>query len=297
MNRLLLIVTGVVVVVLGFVAFDAMYTVHQTQQALVLQFGRPVQVERDPGLHVKLPVVQDVEFFDKRVLDLDPPAQEVILADQKRINVDAFVRYKIVDPLEFKRKALTQTNFIQVFGGQLNAAVRAEVGRTLLADMLSERRDDIMRRITARLKQQAPDFGIELVDLRIVRTDLPETTSQSVYNRMRSQRVAQAAQLRAEGAEIKARIQAEADRERTVIIAEAQRQAQILRGEGEGTRTTVLNEAFGQDPEFFAFYRSMEAYGDALGDGTTMILSPDSEFFRYFRSQEGTGTREEGRQQ
>lgn len=287
MNRILLIITGVLVVLGGIVAFDALYTVHQTQQALVLQFGRPVKVEREPGLKYKLPLLQDVEFFDKRVLDLDPPAQEVILADQKRINVDAFVRYRIVDPLEFKRKALTQANFIQVFGGQLNASVRAEVGRTLLGDMLSERRDDIMARITDRLKGQAPDFGIEVVDVRIGRTDLPQTTSQSVYNRMRSQRVAQAAQLRSEGAEIKARIQAQADRERTVIIAEAQRQSQIQRGEGEGQQTKILSDAFGQDPKFFAFYRSMEAYGAALGDGTTMVLSPDSEFFRYFRDQDG----------
>jgi modulator of FtsH protease HflC len=165
--------------------------------------------------------------------------------------------------------------------------VRAEVGRILLGDMLSERRDDVMTRITERLKKQAPDFGIEVVDVRIGRTDLPQTTSQSVYNRMRSQRVAQAAQLRSEGAEVKARIQAQADRERTVILAEAQRLAQIQRGEGEGQQTTILNNAYGQDPKFFSFYRSMEAYGVALGEGTTMVLSPDSEFFRYFRDQEG----------
>jgi modulator of FtsH protease HflC len=287
MNLLLLIITGVVVVIGGIVAFDALYTVHQTRQALVLQFGRPVKVEREPGLKFKLPLVQDVEFFDRRILDLDPPAQEVILADQKRVNIDAFMRYRIVDPLEFKRKALTQANFLQVFGGQLNASVRAEVGRILLGDMLSERRDDVMSRITNRLKGQAPDFGIEVVDVRIGRTDLPQTTSQSVYNRMRSQRVAQAAQLRSEGAEIKARIQALADRERTVILAEAQRQAQIQRGEGEGLQTTILNNAYGQDPKFFGFYRSMEAYGEALGEGTTMVLSPDSEFFRYFRDQDG----------
>jgi membrane protease subunit HflC len=280
---MVLILLGVVVVVGGIIAFDSVYTVHQTQQALVLQFGKPVRVEQEPGLKFKTPFLQEVEFFDRRILNLDPPAQEVILADQKRVNVDAFVRYKIVEPLEFKKKAVTQTNFLQVFGGQLNAAVRAEVGRILLGDMLSERRDDAMARITAKLKEQAPDFGIEVVDVRIVRTDLPQATSQSVYNRMRSSRVAQAAQLRAEGAEIRAKIQARADRDRTIILAEAQRLAQILRGEGEGQKTTILNKAFGQDPEFFGFYRSMEAYGEALGDGTTMVLSPDSEFFRYFR--------------
>ena len=282
MNRVFLIVFGIIVIVGGIAAFDGVYTVHQTQQVLVLQFGRPIKVEREPGLKFKTPFLQDVEFFDRRILDLDPPAQEVILEDQKRVNVDSFVRYKIVDPLEFKKKAVTSINFLQVFGARLNASVRAEVGKVLLGDMLSDKRDDVMQRITAQLKSQAPDFGIEVVDVRIGRTDLPEATSQAVYNRMRSEREAEARKLRSEGAEIKARIQAGANRERTIILANAQREAQILRGEGEGAKTRILVEAFGQDPEFFAFYRSMEAYGDALGEGTTMVLSPDSEFFKYF---------------
>ena len=282
MNRIILIVLGIAVLVLGFIGFDAVYTVHQTQQALVLQFGRPIEVIREPGIHFKLPLLQDVEFFDRRILDLDPAPQEVILIDQKRVNVDSYVRYKIVDPLEFKKKAVTTVNFLQVFGGRLNSAVRAEVGKIELIDMLSEKRDDVMERITLQLKAQAPDFGIEVVDVRIGRTDLPDTTSQAVYNRMRSQRVAQAAQLRAEGAEIKATIQAEADRDRTIILANANRTGQILRGEGEGKKTSILIEAFGQDEEFFGFYRSMEAYGVALGENTTMVLSPKGEFFRYF---------------
>lgn len=277
-----LIILGVVVIVLGFIGFDAVYTVHQTRQALVLQFGRPVETIREPGLHFKTPLLQNVEYFDRRILDLNPPAQEILLADQRRINVDSFVRYRIIDPLEFKKKAVTTTNFLQVFGGRMNAAVRAEVGQVLLGDMLSDKRDDIMQRITDRLKAQEADFGIEVVDVRIGRTDYPDTTSQAVYNRMRSQRVAQAAQLRAEGAEIKATIQAGADRERTIILANANRTSQILRGEGEGKKTLILVEAFGQDVDFFAFYRSMEAYGEAFGEGTTMVLSPDSEFFRYF---------------
>ena len=277
-----LIILGVVVIVLGFIGFDAVYTVHQTRQALVLQFGRPVETIREPGLHFKTPLLQNVEYFDRRILDLNPPAQEILLADQRRINVDSFVRYRIIDPLEFKKKAVTTTNFLQVFGGRMNAAVRAEVGQVLLADMLSDKRVDVMQRITDRLKAQEADFGIEVVDVRIGRTDYPDTTSQAVYNRMRSQRVAQAAQLRAEGAEIKATIQAGADRERTIILANANRTSQILRGEGEGLKTRILVEAFGQDIDFFAFYRSMEAYGEAFGEGTTMVLSPDSEFFRYF---------------
>ena len=288
MKKTTLIVFGIVVIVAGIAAFDATYTVHQVQQALVLQFGRPILVEREPGLKFKRPFIQDVEYFDRRIVDLDPPHQEVILADQKRVNVDAFVRYRIVNPLEFKKKAVTTTNFIQIFGGRLNAAVRSEVGKILLGDMLSDKRDDVMGRITDRLKAQATEFGIEVVDVRIGRTDLPEATSQAVYNRMRSERVAQAAQLRAQGAEIKARIEAKANRDRTIILAEAQRTSQILRGEGEGLKTRLLVEAFGQDTEFFGFYRSMEAYDKALGENTTMVLSPDSEFFRYFRDLKGT---------
>jgi membrane protease subunit HflC len=286
MTNLRLIVIGVFVIIVGMVLFSSMFTVHQTRQALILEFGQPRNEEPNPGLHFKLPW-RTATYYDKRVLSLDPPAQEIILSDQKRINVDAFVRYRIVSPLRFKLRADTETNFIDIFGRILNSAVRAEVGRVLLADMLSGKRDDVMSRITTELKKQATDFGIVVVDVRIGRTDLPPTTSESVYNRMRSQRVAQAAKLRAEGAEIKARIQAEADRERTVILAEAQRKAQILRGEGEGQQTRILNKAFGQDTEFFAFYRSMEAYEKALGDGTTMVLSPDSEFFRFFNDLPG----------
>ena len=291
MSKIILAVTGIIVVALGIIAFSALFTVHQTQSALVLQFGNPVRAELTPGLKFKLPFVQNVLFFDRRILDLDPPAQEVILGDQKRINVDSFVRYKIIDPLEFRKKAISDANFQQIFGGRLNAAVRSEVGRVLLGDMLSNKRDDVMHRITAQMKAQAADFGIEVVDVRIGRTDLPETTSQAVYNRMRSSRIAEAAKLRAQGAELKAKIQAEADRDRTIILAEAQKTAQILRGQGEGAKTTILNNAYGQDQEFFEFYRSMEAYESAFGDGTTMVLSPDSDFFKFFgkSSSEGEG--------
>jgi len=282
MNRVVLAVIGIIVIAAGIIVFSALFTVHQTQQALVLQFGNPIRAETEPGLKFKLPFVQNITFFDRRILDLDPPAQEIILNDQKRINVDSFVRYKIVDPLEFRKTAQSDANFRQIFGGRLNAAVRSEVGKVLLGDMLSNKRDDVMQRITEQLKVQAPQFGIEVVDVRIGRTDLPDTTSQSVYNRMRSQRIAEAAKLRAQGAELKAKTQAEADRDRTIILAEAQKNSQILRGQGEGAKTTILNEAFGQDMDFFEFYRSMEAYNEAFGEGTTMVLSPDSDFFKFF---------------
>ena len=287
MKRLRVAILGVIIVLVVFVASSAIFTVHQTSQALVLQFGNPVRVVKTPGLHFKLPFLQNAEFYDGRILDLDPPVQEVILADQKRLNVDAFARYQIVDPLEYRKRALTDANFRDVFGRRLNAAVRAEIGRILLGDMLTEKRAKSMLEITRQMKASAPEFGVQVIDVRIGRTDLPNETAQAVYSRMKSDRVAHAARLRAVGEEQKLRIQAEADKERTIIIAEAQRQSQILRGQGEGERNRVLGEAFGKDPKFFDFYRSMEAYEEALGEGTTMVLSPDSEFFRFFGTSEG----------
>ena len=282
MKKPLLAVFGLIILVVGVTAYGALFTVHQTQQALILQLGNPIRTVPEPGLHFKLPFIQNIEFYDSRILDLDPPVQEVILLDQKRINVDAFARYKIVNPLEFRKRAVTNQNFRQVFGNRLNAAIRAEIGKILLGDMLTEKRSQVMDVISRHMKAQAAEFGTEVIDVRIGRTDLPEATAQAVYNRMRSDRVAHAAKLRAEGEEQKLKIQAIADKDRTIIIAEAQRESEILRGQGEGERNQILGEAFGQDPEFFDFYRSMEAYGEALGEGTTMVLSPDSEFFRFF---------------
>ena len=282
MNKPFLAVFGLIIVVAGVTAYGALFTVHQTQQALILQLGNPIRTVPEPGLHFKLPFIQNIEFYDRRILDLDPPVQEVILLDQKRINVDAFARYKIADPLEFRKRAVTNQNFRQVFGNRLNAAIRAEIGKILLGDMLTEKRAQVMDFISRQMKAQAAEFGTEVIDVRIGRTDLPEATAQAVYNRMRSDRVAHAAKLRAEGEEQKLKIQAVADKDRTIIIAEAQRQSEILRGQGEGERNRILGEAFGQDPEFFDFYQSMEAYGEALGEGTTMVLNPDSEFFRFF---------------
>jgi len=287
MSRTKLAIIGVFVVVLGVVAFNMLFTVHQAQQALILQFGNPVRVERDPGLKFKLPFIQNVEYFDKRILDLDPPVTEVILNDQKRINVDSFARYRILDPLEFRKRARTTVSFRDVFGRRLNAAVRSEVAKVSLADMLSDRRAGVMGFITEQLKSQAPEFGVEVVDVRIGRTDLPEATSQAVYNRMRSDRVAQAAELRAQGEEQKARIQAEADRERTVILAEANRQAQILRGDGEAERTRLLIDAFGRDQEFFDLYRRLEALSALQGDGTTMVLTPETDILELFSDRDG----------
>ncbi len=287
MNRSTLAIIGGIIVIVGVVAFSALFTVHQTQQALILQFGKPIRVERDPGLKVKLPFIQNVEFFEKRIVALDPKPQEVLLSDQKRINVDAFARYRIVDPLKFRQRAVTMKNFDNIFENRMNSVVRTEVARVSLADMLSTKRAEIMNRIADELRKQALDFGVDVIDVRLGRTDLPEATSQAVYNRMRSARVAQAAQLRAEGGELKAKIEAEADRERTVIIAEANRQSRTQRGEGDAERTRVLNKSYGQDPQFFDFFRSLEAYAALGGEGRTMVLSPDSDFFRFFRLENG----------
>ncbi|MCH9020546.1 MAG: protease modulator HflC [Proteobacteria bacterium] len=288
MNRAVLIGLGVVGVVALIVGMNAIFTVHQTQTALVLQLGNPVRAIYEAGLHFKLPFIQNVEYYDKRILDLDPPIQQVILSDRKRIDVDSFARYRIVDPLEFKKKAVTIDNFRSVFGGRLNSAVRAQVGKVGLADMVSGKRDDVMLEITNLLKAQEAEFGIEVVDVRIGRTDLPEDISNDVYNRMRSEREREASLLRAEGDELKQRIVADADRQMTIIIAEATRLAQILRGTGDAERNRILGDAYGIDPEFFAFYRSMEAYRSALGgDDTTMVLSPDSAFFRFFGDMSG----------
>lgn len=277
-----LAILGVLLAIVAIVAFNSMFTVHQAAQALILQLGNPVRVVQNPGLHFKTPFIQNVELYDRRILDLDPPPQEIILSDQKRVIVDAFARYKIVDPLEFRKKALTDANFRQLFGSRLNAAVRSQIGKILLGDMLTAKRQEVMQAITDQMKAQAAEFGTEVVDVRIGRTDLPDTTAQAVFNRMRSDRVAHAAKLRANGEKEKAEIQARADKERTIIISEAKKTSEILRGQGDGLRTTILNEAYGQDSEFFDFYRSMEAFGNSIKPGTSMVLSPQSQLFQFF---------------
>ncbi len=281
MNKSVIIGIGLIII-LGIVSLGTLFTVHQREQALILQFGNPVRVIANPGLQIKIPFIQNVEYYDRRILDLDPPVQEIILSDQKRVNVDAFARYKIVDPLEFRKKALTDANFRQVFGNRLNSAVREEIGKILLGDMLTEKRAQVMSLITQQMKAQASEFGTEVVDVRIGRTDLPDTTAQAVYNRMQSDRVADAAELRANGEKEKLNIQAKANKTRTIIISEATKTSEILRGEGDGRRTKILNDAYGQDRSFFDFYRSMDALGNSVTEGTTMVLSPDSELFRFF---------------
>ncbi len=272
----------IVAVVVLLMASSAMFTVRQTHQALVLQFGEPKRVITEPGLHFKVPLFQNVIYYDKRVLDLDPAGQDMSLIDQRRINVDSFARYRIVDPLKFYQTVLTENAFRDRFGSILNGSVRDNLGRTDLADVLGAKRPEVMHEITTAVRRRAAEFGIEVLEVRIGRTDLTADTTQATYNRMRSDRMAEAADFRGRGQEQKSRIEGDADRERTVILAEAEKESATLRGEGEAESRRILNSAQGRDPEFYGFFRSLEAYRASLGDDTTVVLSPDSDFFRYF---------------
>jgi membrane protease subunit HflC len=283
MNRGVLIGLGVILVAVVVIGSSALFTVHQANQALVLQFGEPRQVVTEPGLHVKLPFVQNVAYFDRRVLEFDAPKEEIIASDQKRLVVDAFARYRITDPLLFfqtvNNEAVVRTRLAAI----INASIRQALGGVPLEHIISGERASLMTQIRDIVNSEASDFGIEIIDVRIKRADLPEANSEAVYQRMQTERQREAKELRAQGAEEAQKIRAVADRDKVVIIAEAQKQSQITRGEGDGEAIRIFADAFGKDVEFFAFYRSMEAYKNALGQGdTTMVLSPDSEFFRYF---------------
>lgn len=286
-----LLVLGLIVVVAGIVAASALFTVHQTKQAIVLQFGEAKRVIKEPGLAFKIPVVQNVIFYDNRVLDLDPPNFEVLLTDKKRIIVDAYARYRIIDPLAFFRRVGTEEVLRDRFGKIINSSLRRVIATVSLRDLLSEKRNDIMAMIQAVVSESATSFGIEIVDIRIGRTELPTETRQSVFARMRTEREREARELRAEGGEEARKIRAKADLEKTILLAEAERIAQIMRGEGEAGRNLVLGEAYGKDPGFFDFYKSLSEYRQNLvGEGTTMVLNPDNDFFRYFGSGAGQGT-------
>ena len=288
MNRNRLTIIGVAVIVLGILAFSSMFVVYQTQQALVLQFGEPKRVIREPGLKLKLPFIQNVVYYDRRVLDIEPPVETVILADQKRLDVDSYIRFKIVEPLRFFQTIGTEEIARSRLGALVNSGLRRGLGNSTLNEVLSEGRERIIAAILRDVDGEARGFGIEMVDVRIRRADLPEQAAQAIYARMRSEREREARQARAQGFENAQQIRAGADRDRTVLLAEARKQAEVLRGEGEGEANRIWADAFGRDREFFQFYRSMQAYREALGgDDTTMVLSPDSEFFRYFGTIQG----------
>ena len=264
------------------------FVVDQTKQVIVLQFGEPRAVHQLPGLKFKLPFIQNVVYYDSRVLNLDPAQEEVILRDQKRIVVDSIVRYMIKDPLKFFQTTRTELALNDRLGRIVNSSVRGVIAQYQLNDLLSDDRDKIMAEIFENVREDQDTFGIEIVDLRLKRTELTPEVQSNVFDRMRTEREREANLLRAEGQEISQKIKATADREKIEIIAEAEKQSNILKGEGEAARNQILNEAFAKDPEFFEFIRSMEAYADTFKDGTTtMVISPDSDFFEYFENSEG----------
>ncbi|HLO78841.1 MAG TPA: protease modulator HflC [Magnetospirillum sp.] len=275
-----------VVLALGLVliaAASSLFVVNQAEQALVLRLGAHRATIKEPGLHVKWPLIEEVVRYDQRLLSLEPPAEEVILGDSKRVVVDTYARYRIADPLKFYQTLRNETNARAQLTQVVSSSMRQAVGQIMLPSLLSDERTRLMSAIMADVSERASSYGIAMADVRIRRADLPEGTSQSVYDRMKSERERQAKELRAQGYEWGQQIRARADRERTVLLAEATRQANVLRSQGDAESSRIYNEAYGRDPKFYDFYRSLEAYRTTLADGnTTMVLSPDSEFFRHF---------------
>ncbi len=281
MKKILLPIIGV----LGALLFFSVFIVKEVNQAIVLQFGDPKKIILEPGLNFKIPFIQNVVFLDKRILNLDTPPEEVIASDQKRLIVDAFARFKIVDPLKFyisvgnERVARSRLSTI------INSRIRNVLGQQRLQTLLSEDRTKQMSLIQDGVNVEAENFGIEIVDVRIKRADLPQANSDAIFRRMQTEREREAKEFRAKGAEMAITITSTADKEVTVILADAEKQSEIMKGQGDGLRNKIFADAFGRDPEFFAFYRAMQAYEKALiGGDTSLILSPDSEFFKFFGS-------------
>jgi modulator of FtsH protease HflC len=288
--RLGLIGTVLIVLVLAalIVGYSSLYTVYQTQQALVVRLGNPVAVMSEPGLHVKAPFIDTVITIDKRILDLEAPAQELIASDQKRLVVDAFARYKIVDVLKFYQTlgsiagANSQLNIL------MSSALRRVLGEASFTDVVRDSRAGLMGRILEQLERDAAPYGITVVDVRIRRADLPEANSQAVYQRMQTERQREAAEFRAQGNQRGQEIRARADRDVTVLLADATSTAEQTRGEGDATRNRIFADAFGRDTDFFSFYRTMQAYEHSFrNNDTRMVLKPESEFFRFFTSPSG----------
>jgi len=288
MNRALpfALVAGIVILI---AAGSSLFVVNQAEQALVLRLGAHRATIKEPGLHAKIPFIEDVVRYDNRLLALDPPDEQIILGDQKRIVVDTFTRFRIADPLKFYQSVRTETQARAQLAQIVSSAMRRVMGQVMLQSLLSDERANIMSQIQHEVAERADqELGLQIVDVRLRRADLPEETSQSIYDRMKSERERQAKEARAQGYEWGQQIRARADRERTVLLAEAQRQAQIERGQGDAEANRIFAEAFSKDPQFFALYRSLQAYREALADGnTTLVLSPDNEFLRVMSNGPG----------
>lgn len=298
----ILIIAGVAAAALLLVLANSLYIVPIDQQAIVTRFGQAQYTvnateagmtqsapmpNAGPGLHLKLPLVDDVRFYDKRNLGFDLDAAEIIANDQQRLNVDAIARWRIKNPLQFFRAASTEANGRQQLGQRFTAALRGELGKVSQPDIIAGQRATLMQRVRAALQASVTTLGIEIVDVRIRKADLPEANTQRVYERMKSQLQQKVSQYNAEGEGLYASITAEADARARIIVAEAEQQAQRLRGEGDAERNRIYASAYNKDPEFFSFYRSLEAYDRSIKQGTPFVLSPDSDFFKYFGDSDG----------
>ena len=274
-----------VIVLAGFAIYLSLFTVKEINQAIVLQFGDPKKVIAEPGLQVKIPFIQNVVYLDRRILSLDPAPEEVIASDQKRLIVDAYARFKIVDPLKFYISVGDERVARSRLATIINSRIRSVLGKQSLATLLSEDRTKQMAIIQDGVNIEAEKFGITIIDVRIKRADLPQANSEAIYKRMQTEREREAKEFRAKGAEMAVTITSTADKEVTVLLANAKKQSEIMKGEGDGQRNKIFANAFGKDPEFFSFYRAMQAYETALiGGDTSLILSPDSDFFKFFGS-------------
>ena len=285
--------TIVIFLVGVFVLYNSAFTVNQTQQALVLHLGEPKRTIQKPGLAFKMPFIQDVTYYEKRVLSLiAQDAQEVILSDQKRLMVDAYARYKITDPLLFYQTVRNEIGARGRLEAIIDSSVRRALGNETLASILTGQRNVITRSIGDEVNQSVVSLGLEIIDVRLRRADYPDATSQNIFNRMKSERTREAKEFRATGEEEAQKIRSAAEKTRTVIISEAQQTAQETKGAGDSKAIRVYAESFGQDAEFFAFYRSMEAYRKSFGEkDTSMVLSPDSSFFRYLLDKDGLASK------
>ncbi len=285
---MLKLIGAALLIVLGIVGYGSLFTVTMTEQAIVLMFGDPRREITEPGLQFKIPLVENVIFIERRILDFDAPKEEVIASDKKRIVVDAYSRYKIVNPLRFYTTVRDENGARTRLATIINSTLRQVIATVELQIVLSGERRELMRRITDLVNTEAAKFGIEIVDVRIKRADLPEENSNAIYRRMNAEREREAKEFRARGAEESQKIKADADRQKVVLVAEGQRAAQILRGDGDATRNRIYAEAYQKDPEFFRFYRSLQAYRKAMNDDdTTLVLRPDSDFFLYFGDLKG----------
>ena len=284
MSEKILKISIFIAVLTGLLIYSTFFIVKETHQAIVLQLGEPKKVYKDAGLYFKIPLIQNVHFLDKRVIDIDAPPEEVIALDQKRIIVDAYAKFIINDPLKFYisvgNERIAQSRLASI----INAKIRGVLGKENLVNLISTNRNKLMSQITKDVAEEAKDFGIDVIDVRIKRADLPSANSEAIFKRMQTERTREAKEFRAQGFEVGQTIKSIADKEVAIILADARKTAQITRGEGDGLRNKIFADAFGRDPEFFSFYRAMQSYEKSLisGSETSLVLSPDSEFFRYF---------------